>query len=243
METVIGGHGSVIPAARAWHWYVNGLRLWRRHFVHLSLLSLAPLLLEGVLQAIPLFGVALSKVIVPMFGFGVWRGLADAERLGMLPWSSLWAAWMRDDRWRALGLAAWSGLIVFGVQQLVVATVYGWPAVDAVLLGHMQAHPVLLNRTFNLLLILPGIPVAVLLGLAPMFLLFRSVSPWTAVRRSIAVVCRNPAPFALYAAVQLLMMSVILLVPFGMLAVLPWAPWAMASSYVIWGEVRMAQVE
>lgn len=239
METVIGNHGSSIPAARAWRWYIDGLRRWQRHFLRLALLSLAPLLLEGGLQMIPGAGVMLSKVLVPMFGFGVLLGLADAERSGTLPWSSLWSAWARDDRWRALGLAASSGLIVFGVQQLVVAAIYGWPAVDAVLLGHMQAHPALLNRSFNLLLILPGIPLAVLLMLAPMLLLFRHASPWMAIRRSLAIVCRNPAPFALYAALQLSMMVGVLRIPFGLLALLLWVPWMTASSYVIWEDVRV----
>ncbi|RDI97404.1 hypothetical protein DVT68_16775 [Dyella solisilvae] len=239
MEALAGTATVVLPARRALHWCAEGLRLWRRYPLRLFVLSLAPLVLESVLQAIPLVGVALSKMVVPLLGFGLLQGLVDAERNGSLLWSSPFSVWKHGYRWRAMGLGALMGLIIVGTQQSVVAAIYGWPAVDAVLLGHVRAHPALLTRGFVSVLVLTGIPLTVLFGMAPMLLMFRGALPWAAVSASVRMCCRHLAPFALYTLLQMVVMGGMLAAPFGMLAVLLWAPWMTACWYVIWKDIEI----
>jgi hypothetical protein len=227
-----------VPVRRAAYWCLEGLRLWRRYPLRLFLLSLAPMVLEVLLQLIPLAGVALSKVFPLLLSFGVFQGLVDAVSTGKLRWSSPFRIWRYSYRWRALGLALLCGPLVFGLQQLGVAAIYGWPAVDVALLGHLSAHPELANRTFACLLILPGVPVAIGLGLAPMLVMFRNATPWQAVRRSITTVLRSPGAFSAYAGIQLLLTVCMLLVPFGLLLLLPLLPWMTACWYAIWMDLE-----
>jgi hypothetical protein len=228
---------AAISVRRAGIWCIGGFRLWRRYPLRLFLLSLTPIVLEWALQQIPLVGVSLSKIFPSLLSFGLWLGLADGASSGTLRWSSPFLLWSHYSRWRALGLACLYGPAVFVVQQFVVAAIYGWPAVDAVLLGHGAAHPDFMNRTFSCLLILSGIPIAVLLGLAPMFVLFRHAMPAAALRRSVRIVCQFPAAFVAYAAIQFVLFAGMLVVPFGLLLLLPLLPWACACSYVIWNDI------
>lgn len=237
MAAVLECSTDTAPVSRVAYWCLEGLRLWRRYPLRLFLLSLAPMVLEALLQLVPFAGVALSKVFPLLLSIGVLQGLVDAGSTGQLRWSSPFRSWQHSYRWRALGLALLCGPLVFGVQQLVVAAIYGWPAVDAALLGHISAHPEFANRTFACLLILPGVPVAIALGLAPMFVMFRNATPWQAVRRSITAVLRSPAAFSMYAGIQLLITVCMLLVPFGLLLLLPLLPWMTACWYVIWTDL------
>ena len=237
MVAVLERSTDTVPVRRVASWCLEGLRLWRRYPLRLFLLSLAPMVLEALLQLVPLVGVALSKVFPLLLSIGVLQGLVDAVLSGRLRWSSPLRLWQHSYRWRALGLALLCGPLVFGLQQLGVAAIYGWPAVDAILLGHVAAHPEFANRTFSCLLILPGVPVAIGLGLAPMFVMFRNVAPWQAMQRSLTTMLRSPAAFSMYAGIQLLLTAGMLLVPFGLLLLLPLLPWMTACWYVIWTDL------
>jgi hypothetical protein len=250
-----------LPSRRAWQWCVEGLRIWRRHPLKLFLLCLVPMLAEALLQLIPLAGVTLSKILALWVSLGILSGLAESERTGALRWSCLfdifrqrrWSSATLLDamysplifgvqqlgRWRsATLLAVMYGPLIFGVQQLVAWLAYGWPAVDTALLGHVAAHPELKTRAFQSLLILPGIPIAVLLGLAPMYWLFTGATPWAAIRASARTVLHHPWPFGFYALIQLAVLTLILNGSVSMLLVLPYLAWATATSYAIWKDIR-----
>lgn len=225
---------SNLPIRLGWQWCVEGLRWWWRHPLKFLVMCLLPMLAEGVLQLIPLAGVALSKILPLLLGFGVFSALADSEHTGVLRWASLLDP-CRSGRWRgALLLAIWCGPPIFAVQQGIAWLVYSWPAVDAVLLGHVAAHPELQRRSFKWLLILPGFPVATLLGWAPMFWLFTADTPWTAWRRSVRTVLQHPLPFGLYTLIQLAVIALALSFPLGSLLLLPYMPWVAGSSYAVW---------
>lgn len=243
MAAVLESPASTVPVRRAFHWYLEGLRLWQRYPLRLFVLSLAPLVFEALLQLIPLAGVALSKVFPLWLSFGVLQGLVDAASTGKLRWSSPFRTWQHSYRWRALGLALLCGPLIFGLQQLGVVAIYGWPAVDAVLLGHVSAHPELANRLFTCLLILPGVPLGIALGLAPMLVMFRGATPWQAMRHSVGRVLESSGAFSVYAAIQLLLFCGLLLVPFGFLLLLPLMPWMTACWYVIWTDLDRTAAE
>lgn len=225
------------PALRVLHWCGQGFRLWMRVPFKLFLLCLAQMVVEGVLQQIPLVGMTLSKVVVPVLVMGILLGLDALVQGRGLRWSSLLDA-LRGGRWRAaLGLAALWGLGVFAVQQATAWLVYGWPAVDAVWLGHMVAHRELMTMNFQRVLILPGVVPGVLLLLAPCRLLFRGRSPWQAVCDSVRMLLRAPAACLLFLLLNLALLGLAFSTHWAFLLTLVYAPWSVACTYAAWRDL------
>lgn len=240
MASVVDHSVPVPPVYRATQWCVEGFRLWARHPWRLLVLSLLPVLVEGLLQCIPWAGMLLSKLFAPMFGLGVLFGLAHAAQSGCLPWSSLFDAWRSGMFWRAFGLTAIAVPTIFAVQQILVTMVYGWQAVDAVLLGHAAAHPALAaNPVFRCLLILSGVPLSVLLSMAP-FALLDGETPWQACMRSVRIVRGQGGAFAAYVVIQLLGFAGMLLLPWGLLLLVLLLPWSTACAWAAWQDVGAA---
>lgn len=227
-----------MPAlARALHWSMEGLRWWRRAPWMLLWLCLLQLLVEIVLQLIPWVGVTLSKLVVPLLLMGIFLGLDDVAAGKRLRLACLAGCLRRGRFLSALGLAAWWGFLVFGAQQLIAYLVYGSAAVDAVLFGHMAAHPELANLQFTRTLILPGLLFTTLLLPAPFLLLFRGVPPWQAICGSVRIAFAHAAPFAWFALLNLLLFALLFATPWTFALILLLAPWSAAASYAVWRDV------
>lgn len=229
---------SAMPAfARAFHWSVEGLRWWRRAPWMLLLLCVIQLLAETLLQLIPWAGVALSKLVVPLLAMGILLGLEDVAQGGRLRLACLFGCMRRGRFLPALGLAALWGFSVFGFQQLCACLAYGWPALDAVLFGHMMAHPELASLRFERILIIPGLLPLTLLMLAPFLLLFRGASPWQAMLGSVRWVLSNVAPFAWFLLLNLLLFVLVFSSSWTQLLLLLLGPWSIAASYAVWRDI------
>jgi len=221
-----------LPASRALHWFAVGARLWRRAPVMLLLLAIAPLFVEGIVQLIPIAGMALSKFVTPLFSFGLTIGLDALARGGRLRASCLFAAF-RDGRFPAAArLALWT-MLVPAFQFAVATLVYGSAALDAIVLGHVRQHPELLTHAFSLWLILPGIPLATLLVLAPPLVLLADVTPTRAVVLGARRVLAAPLPFVVLALVTIGILVVALTSLWGVLAFLL-LPWLAATNFAAW---------
>ena len=222
---------------RVLHWSMEGLRWWRRAPWMLLWLCLLQMLVEILLQLIPWFGVALSKLVVPLLLMGILLGLDDVAGGGRLRLVCL-AGCLRPGRFLpALGLAAWWGFLVFGMQQLCAYLVYGPAAVDAVLFGHMAAHRELANLQFTRTLILPGVLFGTMLLPAPFLLLFRGARPWQAICGSVRIAFAHAAPFAWFALLNLLLYALLFTASWTFALILLLAPWSAAASYAIWRDV------
>lgn len=222
---------------RALHWSVEGLRWWRRAPWMLLLLCLIQLLVETLLQLIPWAGVALSKLVVPLLVMGILLGLENVAQGGRLRLVCLFGCMRRGRFLPALGLAALWGFTVFGFQQLCAWLAYGWPALDAVLFGHMTAHPELASLRFERMLIIPGLLPLTLLMLAPFLLLFRGASPWQAVLGSVRLVLSNAAPFAWFLLLNALLFALVFASSWTQLLLLLLGPWSIAASYAVWRDI------
>lgn len=229
--------GSRFALARALHWSMEGLRWWRRAPWMLLWLCLIQAAVEGLLQLIPWAGLAVSKLVVPLLLLGILQGLDDVAQGKPLRLACLTGCLRRKRFLSALGLAAWWGFLVFGIQQGCVYLVYGWPAVDAVLLGHMAAHHELASLQFNRILLLPGVLPGIMLLLAPFLWLFRGASPGQAIAGSVRIVLSNAAPFAWFLLLNLLLFGLLLATPWMFAMVILLAPWSVATSYAIWRDV------
>lgn len=230
-----------LPASRGLRWCLDGLRLWRRAPLKLFLLCLAQLLAEALLQLIPWVGVTLSKLVVPLLLMGILLGLDEQARGGRMRWACLLDGLRRRPFAPVLALAALWGLGVFAVQQGVAWLVYGWPAVDAVWLGHAMAHRALMTPTFERVLLVPGVLPSILLMLAPCLFLFNGRSPWQAIVGSVRMACRHAAPFGVFLLVSLAVFLLMLAEPWAFALVPFLAPWSMACTVVVWRDLRQAK--
>lgn len=228
---------SASAFVRAMHWNAQGLRWWRRAPWMLLLLCLIQLLVESLLQLIPWVGVALSKLVVPLLMMGILLGLDELARGGRLRLAHLLACLNRERLLPSLGLAALWGFGVFGFQQLCACLVYGQPALDAVLFGHMTAHPALASLQFERVLMIPGLLPLTLLSLAPFLLLFRAASPWQAICGSVRLVLANARSFAWFGLLNVMLFALIFAGAWTQLLLLLVGPWSMAASYAVWRDI------
>lgn len=231
--------GRSIPASRGLRWCVDGLRLWRRAPFKLFFLCLAQLLVELALQiGIPLAGVTLSKLVVPMLLMGILLGLHELAEGGRMRWSCLFSGFRCGRFLSVLGLAVIWGLGVFAIQQAVVWLVYDWPAIDVVWLGHAMAHRELMTPMFQRLLLTPGVLPMVLLLLAPGLLLFDGRSPWRAAGESIRTVLRHWVPCTVFLLVLTALFLLMTLTTWTGVLVLFLIPWYLACMHVVWKDLR-----
>jgi hypothetical protein len=239
--SVVAANASVtppLPSGRCWQWCMHGFRIWRRAPLKLVMLCTVLLVAEALLQTIPTVGVALSKCLVPILGLGILAGLDEQNRGKPLRWSCLYDVVSQKRFTQAMGLVAISALPVIAVQQAAVWLVHGWPAVDAVLLGHQAAHRELMTPGFIRLLVLPGSALSILVVLAGPAWLLGGYRPWRALRLSIDTVVHHPAPFGMFLLVNLACMVLILSAHWTFLLILLYLPWATACGYAIWDDLR-----
>lgn len=224
--------------SRLGRWCRDGLRLWRRAPFMLIALGFCCLMVEALLQQIPWAGVLISKVVVPMCVAGIWLGLDELQRGGRMRFSSLWAGW-RHPRWIPLWvLSGLTGLLVSAFQFAGGWMVYGHDVVDAVVFGNAAAHPALLTRSFEYVLVLPGeLPATLLLLATPLFL-FRGASIAAAIRGSIRIVLAAPFAFGLLMLLGTALLALCLVNGWALfLLVLVLMPWSNAVGYAAWNDV------
>ncbi|HYW76774.1 MAG TPA: hypothetical protein VFA48_09135 [Gammaproteobacteria bacterium] len=181
METVVGRNGVQAPennlgVRHVPIWIAQTFGLWRMSPFKYTVLSLTPLVAEGLLQLVPEAGVLISKIIVPLVGAGILLGVDQLARSGKLSWGCVFAGFT----YRRLGglflVSAVTSLTVFATQIGVASWFYGGARVwDAVVLGHMHQHPALLTPVFTEALILPGMLPATLFTLVIPFFLFEDL--------------------------------------------------------------------
>lgn len=222
-----------LPASRALHWFAQGARLWRRAPVILVLLGLAPLLVEGLVQLIPVVGFVLSKFVTPLFSLGLIIGLNALARGGRLRASHLFAAFDKDRLPVAARLALWS-MLVPAFQCALAALIYGPAAIDAVVFGHLLQHPELMTLAFNFCLILPGVLLGTFLTLAPPLALLAGVAPTQAIVLGIRRMLAAPLPFALLALASVGIVSVLLASTWWSLLALLLLPFLHATGFAAW---------
>lgn len=226
------------PLDRGLRWCLGALQLWGRAPIKLFTLSLVLLAVEGALQLIPWAGVTLSKIVVPILLFGILLGLDECARGRRMRWSSILEGFRRRPFPSVLAMATMYGLGVFAVQQGVAWLAYGWPAVDAVLFGHLTAYPALATSTFEYTLLLPGVLVSVLFILAPCLFLLDGLSPGRAIFVSIRIVAHMATPFAVLLCISLGFFMLMLVTPWMFALALIYVPWSTACIYIVWQDLR-----
>ena len=217
-------------------WWASGFGLLRRAPIRLSIVCLLPLVVEGLVQLIPLVGTPLSKIIVPLVGNGILVVFDRFWTTGNVAWRGLLWSFAAKNRGPALQLALISAS-VFVLQVALATAIYGPAAFDAVVLGHPHAHPELAGRTFVLVLILPGLlPAGLLLFAGPLVVLCGR-RPVEAATSSIRLMASSPGALAFTCLTMAAMITVSLLWGYSMLLLLVFFPWMGATGYMAYRDV------
>lgn len=163
-------HHALLPATRqqapvSWtrigHWLVEAGRILRHAPARLLLLPFLPIMIESLVQQVPVWGVVLSKLYVPIVG--AWLLLMVHGRIqheGFAPSRNLVQLVRRRQAVMTLALI---GVGVFGVQCLVASALAG-PSAAIGLASNDPLAVAALGRT--------GLAITLASGALPMSVLF-----------------------------------------------------------------------
>lgn len=216
-----------VSADRALTWYREALRLWRRGPVAFMLLALATVLVDLVLSLVPVAGVVLAQVVLPLAACGLLYASLAADRGDRPRLAHLIAVAGAPPA--ALAAVIASGLVVFAAEAL---TAYAVGDVNMLLplAGDVAVTPATILALYTV-----GITASLPVTFVPFAALFDGLGLRDAFVQSYAGFARNVVPLALYGALSL----VLLLfgwATYGVGLVVALPLWA-ASSYAAWKDI------
>lgn len=213
----------VVRADRAFTWYADALRLFKRHPMGFCGLAVAIVLIELLLELVPVIGRPAGNALVPLFACS-------------LLFASL--ATDRGERPRLIHLAAPFAAPVASIAAILLAS-FAVFAVEWLAAWHLSGVNLLSSADSQALTPLAiftiygaGVVVSLPLTLVPLFALFEQAGVREAFASSYAAFLRNVPAFALYGALSIALLG-FALVTFGLGLAVVLPLWA-ASSYVAW---------
>lgn len=203
------------------------MRLWKRGPVVFTLLALIIVAVNLLLSLLPVAGVAVAQLVLPLLECGLLYACLAADR-GERPRVSHLFAFVAAP-WRAQAAVVAAGLLIFAVQTLV-AQALG----DVNLLAPANnAEPIsgsALVGTYA-----AGIAVSLPVTYVPFAALFDGAGFRHAFAQSAAAFTRNLRPLVVFGALSLALLLVGLATSgLGLLLALPWSA---AASYASWKDV------
>jgi hypothetical protein len=216
-----------VSGQRAFNWYAEAMRLWKRAPLTFTGMALVVLFGNVALPLVPLVGVVLAQLLLPLVECGLLYGSLAADR---------------GDRPRLAQLFAFVGAPL-GAQAAVVAAalvVFGAEAVVANLAGgyNMLAPETSIESISGVTLVAAyatGILVSLPVTFVPFAALFDGAGFRAAFAQSTAAFARNAVPLLLYGVLSFgLVMVGLATSGVGLLLALPWSA---AASYAAWKDV------
>ena len=203
------------------------MRLWKRGPVVFTLLALIIVAVNLLLSLLPVAGVAVAQLVLPLLECGLLYACLAADR-GERPRVSHLFAFVAAP-WRTQAAVVAAGLLIFAVQTLV-AQALG----DVNLLAPANnAEPIsgsALVGTYA-----AGIAVSLPVTYVPFAALFDGAGFRHAFAQSAAAFTRNLRPLVVFGALSLALLLVGLATSgLGLLLALPWSA---AASYASWKDV------
>ena len=215
-----------VPASRAFEWYGEGLRLFKRRPLPFIALAVVVIAAEFALGAIPLVGRPLANIVVPILACGLLYASLAADRGDRPRAAHLVAAFAAPVA--SLGAVILSSLVVFIAEWAI-----GWQFAGVNLLA--SDGDAALSAGDVLLIYATGIAVSLPLTLVPIVALFEGAGVSDSFAASVAAFRRNPGAFLLYGALSLALLG-LALVTMGLILPVVLPLWA-ASSYAAWKDV------
>ncbi len=216
-----------VPIARAFAWYEEAMRIFKRAPLIWCVLGLITLASELALNFVPGIGVALAKVIVPVIECGMLLGVAAVDRGEPLQVRVAVAAFAA--RPRALAAIVVSALLIFGVEAWAAYSVAGIN-----LLENGESEPSLTAAALTSVFA-AGTLVSLPVTFVPFAALFENASFCRAFATSARGFALNILPLLIFGALALVLVLIGLLsFGFGLIAVFPLLA---AASYAAWKDV------
>jgi hypothetical protein len=216
-----------VPATHAIAWYREAMRLWKRGPLTFTTLAVVTFAIDVALSLVPGVGVWIAQVVVPLAACGLLFASLAADRGGRPRLADLAAILGATPA--AIAAVVASGMVVFAAEALVAQTT---AQVNLLAPGTRDAA---LDPETVLAIYTVGIAVSLPFTFVPFAALFDRLPFGAAFAQSFEGFGRNLAPFALYGALSLLLLTFgWATFGLGLLLALPW--WA-ASSYAAWKDV------
>jgi uncharacterized membrane protein len=216
-----------VGADRAFDWYREALRLWRRGPGMFAVLALVVLAGEIALALVPVVGSLIAQLVLPLVACGLLYASLAADR-GDRPRLSHLAAVFGAPPQAMAGVVA-AGLVVFAGEAIVAWALGGTNLLDPL------ARDTPLTPSTVLAIYVVGIAVSLPMTFVPFAVLFDGAGVAQAFAESWQGFARNPVPMLLYGVLSLALLVLGWATSgIGLLLALPW--WA-ASSYAAWKDV------
>ena len=216
-----------VPAAHALEWYYEALRLWKRGPMTFALLALVTVAADFMLSLVPVAGVSIAQIVVPLAACSLLYASLAADRGGEPRLADL--AGILGATPGALVTVIASGVAVFAAEALTAN------AVANVNLLVPASSDATIPSGAMLAIYAVGIVVSLPLTFVPFAALFDRLPFGVSFAQSFEGFARNLSAFALYGVLSLaLLLFGWATFGLGLLLALPW--WA-ASSYAAWKDV------
>ena len=216
-----------VGAGRALFWYREAMRLWRRGPGVFALLAVAVIGAEVVLSLIPLVGMLVAELVLPLVACGMLYASLAADR-GDQPRVAHLIAILGASPEALLAVIA-AGLVVFGSEAVVAY------ALGGVNLLEPMGRDTTLDSSIVLAIYVAGIAMSLPVMFVPFAALFDGTGTAEAFAESWQGFARNLAPMLLYGVLSLALLVLgWATYGIGLVLALPW--WA-ASSYAAWKDV------
>jgi uncharacterized membrane protein len=212
--------------ARAFQWYGEALRLFKRRPLPFIGLALAVIAAELLLGVIPVVGRPLANIVVPILACGLLYASLAADRGERPRAAHLVTAFAAPVA--SLGAVILSSLTVFLAEWVI-----GWQFAGINLLATDDSHA--LSPGEVLLVYAAGVAVSLPLTLVPIVALFEGAGVADSFAASIAAFRRNVGAFLLYGGLSLALLG-LAIVTMGVILPVVLPLWA-ASSYVAWKDI------
>lgn len=233
-----------VPASHGWLWVKHGYRLIMRN--PLQAFSLAMMFVLGLFVAmlVPLVGVLLTILLMPVLLAGYMRVCRALEFNEAVQPRYIFSGFEN----RAAQLVAVGGMLLLGMMIIsIVITALGGPELKAILSSYQtQQDPTafidsLLAPASGLrLVLLSAFALFFLLMLAlqfaPMLVFFNQMTPLQALKVSLLASIRNILPFAVYSLIMQLIAFVLSVIPLG-LGLIILLPLGLTSMYVAYRDI------
>lgn len=216
-----------VSGNRAFEWFAQAIRLWRRAPLTFSAMSLVVILSSVLLRPMPFVGSIVAHVLVPLFTCGFLYGSLAADRNDRPRFLHLFAAFLAPLRAQVAVIAS---VFVVTLAESAVA----WQIADVNLLAPTGDDSGL-SATALVFVIAISALVTVPLAFVPMAVLFDDEPPLRAFASSWLAFVRNPRPLlALAAYIYALTMAGFATMGAGFILAFPWI---YAAQYAAWKDI------
>ena len=216
-----------VSAQRAFNWYAEAMRLWKRGPFTFCAMALAILVGNVGLPLVPLVGVAIAQLLLPLVECGLLYASLAADRGDRPRLRQLFAFIGAPARAQAAIVVA--ALAVFAAEAFIAQMAGGYN----MLIPEQNADSITgftLVSAYSM-----GILVSLPVTFVPFAALFDGESFRDAFAQSAAAFARNVTPLVLYGALSFgLVMIGLATNGIGLLLALPWSA---AASYAAWKDI------